>query len=338
MDAIALLKNDHQTVNRLFDRFEATGRHAYETRRDIVARIIEELSVHAAIEEQVLYPAVRRDVPGGEDLALESLEEHHVVKWLLSELEDLAPDDERYQAKATVLIENVRHHVEEEEHELFPKVRKALSQKQLDQLGDALNRAKELAPHRPHPRSPDAPPANLLTGPAAGVIDRVTDSIKDAAGAAVGLVTRTADKRLDAVEDATSDVVDSARQTADSAVRQAKTAVRKTAPSARKTAGSARKTAGSARRTARSAEKTAATASSQSRRAAKRTAGTAKRTPVGKKAAATTRKASASATAKQASRTAKKSTVVNKASTATRKASSTAKRPTKKAAATRRAA
>src|SRR5438045_1266176 len=121
MDAITLLKNDHKTVNALFRRYEKAGDQAHKEKRAVADRIIEELSIHAAIEEQLLYPVVRMTVPGTEDLTLESLEEHHIVKWVLSEISGMDPADERFDPKVTVLIENVRHHVEEEESDLFPK-------------------------------------------------------------------------------------------------------------------------------------------------------------------------------------------------------------------------
>ena len=162
MDAITLLKDDHRTVEQLFKRFEQAGDRAHVQKRQIVDRIIEELSVHAAIEEQVFYPVARATVPDTEDIALESLEEHHVVKWLLSELVDMDPAHERFDAKVTVLIENVRHHVEEEESEFFPKVRKQLGRNELADLGEALADAKKSAPTRPHPRMPDAGPANVV--------------------------------------------------------------------------------------------------------------------------------------------------------------------------------
>ena len=126
MDAITLLKNDHKTVKALFKRYENAGRGALVEKREIVDLIIEELSRHAAIEEQLFYPVARLTVPDTDDIALESIEEHHIVKWLLSELEHTDPTDERFDAKVTVLIEQVRHHVEEEEHDFFPKVRNEL--------------------------------------------------------------------------------------------------------------------------------------------------------------------------------------------------------------------
>ena len=124
---LRLLKNDHRTVEQLFTRYEATTDRADKTRRELVDEIIRELSIHAAIEEQVFYPAVRLAVPDAEDEVLEGLEEHHIVKWTLSELQSLDPDAERFHAKVTVLMESVRHHVEDEEGEMFPKVRDAVS-------------------------------------------------------------------------------------------------------------------------------------------------------------------------------------------------------------------
>ncbi len=173
MDAITMLKDDHQTVEKLFKRFEQAGDRAFVEKRNVVDRIIEELSVHASVEEQLFYPVTRATVPAVEDIALESLEEHHIVKWVLSELDGMAPDDERFDAKVTVLIENVRHHVEEEESDYFPKVRSELGRKALTELGDAMAKAKETAPTKPHPRSPDTPPGNIVVGAAAGALDRV---------------------------------------------------------------------------------------------------------------------------------------------------------------------
>lgn len=161
MDAITLLKQDHKTVDGLFKKFEKAGDNAYKTKGDLADKVIEELSVHAFIEEQVFYPAVREAVPDEEDTVLESLEEHHVVKWLLSELDGMSPEEERFDAKMTVLIESVRHHVEEEETELFPEVRKALGRKKLGEVGAAMEKAKARAPKSPNPRASDTPRARV---------------------------------------------------------------------------------------------------------------------------------------------------------------------------------
>src|SRR4051812_2180351 len=102
MDAIALLKADHKTVEALFRRFEQAGRNAKKLKRSLADKMVRELAIHAAIEEQVFYPSVRAKADKMEDFVLESLEAHHVVKWLLTELEGLAPDAERFEAKVKV--------------------------------------------------------------------------------------------------------------------------------------------------------------------------------------------------------------------------------------------
>ena len=178
MDAITLLKQDHKTVKQLFAQFDKAGENAHVRKREIVDKLIEELSVHAAIEEQYFYPAVRQAVHELDDEILESLEEHHVVKWTLSELEDLDPKAERFDAKVTVLKESVLHHMKEEESELFPQARAAMGRKVLQELGTKLEHAKESAPRRPHPKAPDTPPGNLIAGPAAGLADRARSRLR----------------------------------------------------------------------------------------------------------------------------------------------------------------
>src|ERR1700737_1895043 len=189
MDAITLLKNDHRTVEGLFKRFESTGPRGKKAKRSIVDKIVRELSIHAAIEEQVFYPRGRGWVPDETPEVLESLEEHNIGKWLLADLEDLSPDDERFDAKVTVMMENVRHHVKEEERDMFPKVRKSMDRASLNELGARLAQAKKVAPTRPHPRSPDTPPGNLIVGATAGMMDRARGGGKqpaDRARAGVG--------------------------------------------------------------------------------------------------------------------------------------------------------
>ncbi|GAC1442237.1 MAG: hemerythrin domain-containing protein [Mycobacteriales bacterium] len=177
-DAIVLLKNDHKTVEKLFKQFEKLGDGAHKTKRKVVDDIITELSVHAAIEEQHFYPTIREKAPDIADDVLEGLEEHHIVKWTLSELEDLAPDAERFEAKVKVLIESVRHHVDEEETEMFPKVRAALGRRELTELGDLMEKSKAISPKRPHPKAPDTPPGNVVAGPTAAAVDGAKASAK----------------------------------------------------------------------------------------------------------------------------------------------------------------
>jgi hemerythrin-like domain-containing protein len=151
MDAITLLKMDHKSVSKLAREFAVARRADDPERAAIVKQVIEELSIHMEIEEQVFYPTIRREISGLDDDILESFEEHHVLRWTLSELSDMDPGDERYDAKFTVLIEMVRHHVEEEEQDWFPKVRRKMSRTRLSAIGEELEAAKSKVAHTPFP-------------------------------------------------------------------------------------------------------------------------------------------------------------------------------------------
>lgn len=176
MNAVQLLKDDHRTVENLFRRYELSS--DTETKREIVEQIIRELSIHAAIEEQVLYPETRREVREKSDLADEGLEEHREVKETLSDLDGMDAGEAGFDAKVRALIADVRHHVEEEEGELFPALEEALTKERLDDLGTRMDTLKRIAPTRPHPRAPDQPAAaNLAAGAAAGIVDRARDAV-----------------------------------------------------------------------------------------------------------------------------------------------------------------
>ena len=148
-DAIVLLKEDHQEVKKLFRQFKNAGENAHVQKGDLVKKMIELLTVHTYIENEIMYPEVRKLVPEVEDDILESYEEHHVADVLAMELFVMKPDNDRFDAKATVLIENVEHHIEEEEGEWFPKVREALGRKELSELGARMLEAKKKAPRSP---------------------------------------------------------------------------------------------------------------------------------------------------------------------------------------------
>ncbi len=159
MDAITLLKNDHKAVEKLFKQFEKTKDDDHESRRRLVDQMIEELSVHASIEEQVFYPAVREDVPDTEDTVLEGLEEHHIFKWTLDELKDMDPEHERFEPKVTVLMESVRHHVEEEEGELFPRYARPWAASAWARSATRWSRPSRVRPPILSPRRPTPRPA-----------------------------------------------------------------------------------------------------------------------------------------------------------------------------------
>jgi hemerythrin-like domain-containing protein len=148
-DAIVLLKNDHKEIRKAFRDFEKAGDAAAKAKGKLVDKIIELLTVHTYIENEVMYPRVRELLPDLEDDVLESYEEHHVADVLVVELSMMKPDDERFDAKTTVLIENVDHHIDEEEKEWFPKVREGLGRKTLQEIGADMAEAKKKAPRRP---------------------------------------------------------------------------------------------------------------------------------------------------------------------------------------------
>jgi hemerythrin-like domain-containing protein len=148
-DAIVLLKDEHKQIRKVFSDFEKAGENAFATKGKLVDRMIELLTVHTYIENEVMYPRVRLLLPEVEDDVLESYEEHHVADVLVVELAAMKPEDERFTAKTTVLIENVRHHIEEEEQDWFPKVRAGLGRKQLQDMGADMVEARKKAPKRP---------------------------------------------------------------------------------------------------------------------------------------------------------------------------------------------
>ena len=148
-DAIVVLKDDHRQVRKLFRDFQGAGEDATTTKGKIANRIIEELTVHTYLENEVMYPEVRKLMPQLEDDILESYEEHHVADVLCMELYAMKPDAERFDAKMTVLIENVKHHMEEEEQDWFPKVRNGLGRTTLQQIGARMVELRKTAPRSP---------------------------------------------------------------------------------------------------------------------------------------------------------------------------------------------
>jgi hemerythrin superfamily protein len=148
-DAIVLLKRDHQEIRKVFRDFQKAAEGPNTKKGQLVDRIIELLTVHTYIENEVMYPRVRELLPELEDDVLESYEEHHVADVLVVELAAMTPDNERFTAKTMVLIENVTHHIEEEEQDWFPKVREGISRKQLQQIGAEMEELKKTAPTSP---------------------------------------------------------------------------------------------------------------------------------------------------------------------------------------------
>jgi hemerythrin superfamily protein len=138
MDGITLLKDDHRRLEKLFRKFEQSGPRATRSRQRLADRIVTELKIHTALEEQVFYPLVRGSVPDADSMILESLEEHHLTHILGKELTELAPSDEHFGPKAEVLIQTVLAHVHAEERSVFPRMRKAVGRRRIVEIGDAM--------------------------------------------------------------------------------------------------------------------------------------------------------------------------------------------------------
>jgi hemerythrin-like domain-containing protein len=144
MDAIAMLKADHDKMRKLLDELEPTTERGVKTRSELFATIKGELTVHELIEEEIFYPALKSH-PKAKEIVLEGYQEHHVVDLLMGELEDLDVADERWGAKATVMKENIEHHIEEEEGVMFVKARQVFDAGELEELGAQMVARRESA-------------------------------------------------------------------------------------------------------------------------------------------------------------------------------------------------
>ena len=141
MDAIALLKSDHEKVKRILAELEPTTERAVKTRGELFARLKSELTVHEIIEEEIFYPTLKQH-PKAKEIVLEGYEEHDVVNILMGELDGMEPTDERFGPKVTVMAENIEHHIEEEEGEMFEKARQVFDREELEELGKAMEQRK----------------------------------------------------------------------------------------------------------------------------------------------------------------------------------------------------
>lgn len=144
MNALTLLTNDHKKMRTLLDQVESTTERGVKTRTELFAEIKGELMVHEAIEEEIFYPELKAH-PKARDIVLEGYQEHHVVDLLMGELEALPVDDESWGPKAIVMKENVEHHMEEEEGDMFKKARQVFDDAELEDLGERMMARKEQA-------------------------------------------------------------------------------------------------------------------------------------------------------------------------------------------------
>jgi hemerythrin-like domain-containing protein len=179
MDAFELLKADHRKVSELFDSLEAASG---KEKLNVFNQIKTELELHAQIEEKIFYPALEKPEET-HDLTLEAYEEHKTVKSLLAELSRSKTANDEWQAKAKVLRENVEHHVDEEENELFDKANDALSDEEIEALGQRMEAEKARKQGR---KAPPAP-ARKSTEKKKGIVSRIA--------AFIGLGSETSTKK-----------------------------------------------------------------------------------------------------------------------------------------------
>ncbi|MCV7197127.1 hemerythrin domain-containing protein [Mycobacterium angelicum] len=173
MDAIELLNHDHRMVEQLFRDYEAAKTD--DQRRGVVEIAIRELSKHAALEELMVYPLAKQALSDGEQEIGHHLDEHMVVKHTLLALDKAGDDQDQTRNLMAALQKEIDEHVQDEEEQLWPKLREAVDQQTLDELGQVLDEAKKVAPTRPHPKAPTEPPALALAAPVAALYDRVRD-------------------------------------------------------------------------------------------------------------------------------------------------------------------
>jgi hemerythrin superfamily protein len=144
MNVLTLLKEDHGRIKRMLEEGEHTTERGEKTRTELFERLKETLTAHESMEEEVLYPALKKH-PKAKDLTLEAYEEHHVVDLVLEELEKTPVDDEQWGAKFKVAKENIEHHIEEEEGEMFRDIRELFSTDEQEAMGAKMAEIQSLA-------------------------------------------------------------------------------------------------------------------------------------------------------------------------------------------------
>lgn len=175
-DLITALTMDHRAVEGVFDELQQRD-GGPQRRRDLADHMTAELMRHTVAAEQFLYPATRRSVPDGDRIVDRVIHENGRVEQLLDELSGVKANSARFDELVDSVVEQTRHHVEDEENNLFPGLRSALSANELSGLGEKIERTKQIAPTRPHPSTSKQPPANLVVASGAGLVDKIRDGL-----------------------------------------------------------------------------------------------------------------------------------------------------------------
>jgi hemerythrin superfamily protein len=175
-DLISVITKDHREVEAAFKELESK-QGTPEHRRDLADHVIAELVRHSVAEEQYMYPAAREVLPDGDEIADHELEEHAEAEKVMKGLDGLDAEDPRFDEILGKLMADIRHHIQDEESDLLPRLQEACTQEQLQDLGAKVTHAKKMAPTRPHPAAPDKPPANKILGAGAALVDRMRDAL-----------------------------------------------------------------------------------------------------------------------------------------------------------------
>lgn len=174
-DIVDDIITDHREVESVFKELESNADP--DTRRQLAEHVITELVRHSVAEEMYLYPTARRVVPDGDKIADHELQEHAEAEEIMKKIEKTKDEDATFDQLVGELIKEIRHHIEDEEGDLLPKLRAACDAEELDELSQKFQSAKKTAPTRPHPSAPDTPPGNKILGPGVGLIDRMRDAL-----------------------------------------------------------------------------------------------------------------------------------------------------------------
>lgn len=170
-----IIIEDHREVENLFQQIE--NAEDPDQVRQLADTAIAELVRHSVAEEQYLYPALREHLPDGNSIADHELTEHAEAEQIMKSLEGTDGSDPEFRSKLDSLMNDIRHHVQDEEQDALPRLADACPHDQLVELGVKVQQAKESAPTRPHPSAPDQPPINKILDPGAGLVDRVRDAL-----------------------------------------------------------------------------------------------------------------------------------------------------------------
>lgn len=176
-DIVTYLTEQHREVEQMFGQLESMSGSTDDEARRIAEQVVTTLVQHSVAEEIHLYPATRDHVPGGNDIADHEVEEHQGAEQKMKKLESLSPEDGEFWPTLRELMDEIRHHVSEEENDLFPKLRQACTEERLQELAVKAQEAEAKAPTRPHPSSPSEGGALAAVAPGAGMVDRLRDRL-----------------------------------------------------------------------------------------------------------------------------------------------------------------